>query len=62
MLHLSAKATLLGQPASRHFAYQQSGIPFYGEDWARQALIFARTRRMWVLKGKERLMDREDLL
>jgi polygalacturonase len=52
MLHLSAKATLLGQPASKHYPYQQSGIPFYGEDWAKQALIFCKNQENVGIEGE----------
>ena len=51
-LHLSAKAVLLGQPATKHYPYQQAGIPFYGEDWARQALIFCKNQENVKIEGE----------
>ncbi|AXY78586.1 glycoside hydrolase [Paraflavitalea soli] len=51
-LHLSAKAVLLGQPAAKHYPYQQSGIPFYGEDWAKQALIFCKNQENVKIEGE----------
>lgn len=50
-LHLSAKAVLLGQPATKHYPYQQASIPFYGEDWARQALIFCKNQENVGIEG-----------
>lgn len=50
-LHLSARAILLGQAATRFYPYQQSGIPFYGEDWARQALIFCKNQENVTIEG-----------
>lgn len=50
-LHLSANAVLLGQPASKYYPYQQSGIPFYGEDWAKQALIFCKNQENVTIEG-----------
>jgi polygalacturonase len=51
-LYLSSKAVLLGQPATKHYPYQQSGIPFYGEDWARQALIFCKNQENVKIEGE----------
>ncbi len=51
-LHLSASSTLLGQPASRFYPYQNSGIPFYGEDWAKQALIFCKNQKNVAIEGR----------
>lgn len=51
-LHLSAKAVLLGQPATKYYPYQQAGIPFYGEDWAKQALIFCKNQENVTIEGE----------
>lgn len=51
-LHLSVNATLLGQPAAKFYPYQDSGIHFYGEDWAKQALIFCRNQKNVAIEGK----------
>ena len=51
-LHLSASSTLLGQPAPRFYPYQNSGIPFYGEDWAKQALIFCKNQKNVAIEGR----------
>lgn len=51
-LHLSADATILGQPASRYYPYQNSGIRFYGEDWAKQALIFCNNQKNVAIEGR----------
>lgn len=51
-LHLSVNATLLGQPAAKFYPYQDSGIHFYGEDWAKQALIFCKNQKNVAIEGK----------
>jgi polygalacturonase len=51
-LHLSAGATLLGQPAAKFYPYQNSRIPFYGEDWAKQALIFCNNQKNVAIEGR----------
>src|SRR5687768_14702102 len=38
-LHVSAKATILGHTDTKRYPYQDAGIHFYGEEWAKQALI-----------------------
>lgn len=40
-LYLSAGCTLTGVKGAQNYPYQQAGIPFYGENWAKQALIYA---------------------
>ncbi|WAC13373.1 glycoside hydrolase family 28 protein [Dyadobacter pollutisoli] len=51
-LHLSVNAILLGQPAAKFYPYQDSGIHFYGEDWAKQALIFCKNQKNVAIEGK----------
>ncbi|REA62945.1 glycoside hydrolase [Dyadobacter luteus] len=50
-IHIAAGATLLGQPHTRFYPYQNSGIRFYGEDWARQALIFCKDQKNVGIEG-----------
>ncbi|WP_316809681.1 glycoside hydrolase family 28 protein [Pedobacter heparinus] len=40
-LYLSEGCTLTGIKGASNYPYQQAGIPFYGENWAKQALIYA---------------------
>ncbi|CAG5003110.1 hypothetical protein DYBT9275_03059 [Dyadobacter sp. CECT 9275] len=51
-LHLSVNAVLLGQPAAKFYPYQDSGLRFYGEDWAKQALIFCKNQKNVAIEGK----------
>lgn len=51
-LHVSAGATLLGQPSTKFYPYQNSGIRFYGEDWAKQALIFCKGQKNVAIEGQ----------
>lgn len=51
-LHLSAGAVLLGQTDAAKYPYQDSGIPFYGDQWARQALIFCKGQENVTIEGK----------
>lgn len=51
-LHISAGATLLGQPNTKFYPYQNSGIRFYGEDWAKQALIFCQGQKNVAIEGQ----------
>lgn len=50
-LHLAAGAILLGQPDASFYPYQNSGIRFYGEDWAKQALIFCKNQQNVTIEG-----------
>jgi polygalacturonase len=50
-LHISAGATILGQPDSKFYPYQNSGIHFYGEEWAKQALIFCKGQKNVAIEG-----------
>jgi len=50
-LHVSAGATLLGQGDTEFYPHQNSGIPFYGEDWAKQALIFCKGQKNVAIEG-----------
>jgi len=40
-LYLADGCTLTGVKGASNYPYQQAGIPFYGENWAKQALIYA---------------------
>lgn len=40
-LFLAAGCTLTGVTGAANYPYQQATIPFYGENWAKQALIYA---------------------
>ncbi|SEI45990.1 Polygalacturonase [Dyadobacter koreensis] len=51
-LHVSSGATLLGQPNTKFYPYQNSGIRFYGEDWAKQALIFCKGQKNVSIEGQ----------
>ncbi|TDE15213.1 glycoside hydrolase family 28 protein [Dyadobacter psychrotolerans] len=51
-LHVSAGATLLGQPNTKFYPYQNAGIRFYGEDWAKQALIFCKGQKNVAIEGQ----------
>lgn len=50
-IHVAAGATLLGQPDTKFYPYQNSGIRFYGEDWAKQALIFCKDQKNVSIEG-----------
>jgi len=51
-LHVSAGATLLGQPDTKYYPHQNSDIRFYGEDWAKQALIFCKGQKNVAIEGQ----------
>jgi polygalacturonase len=51
-LHVAAGATLLGQQEAKFYPFQNSGIPFYGEDWAKQALIYCKNQTNVGIEGK----------
>lgn len=51
-LHLSAGAILLGQADASKYPYQDPGIPFYGDQWAKQALIFCKGQENVTIEGK----------
>jgi hypothetical protein len=40
-LYLSEGCMITGVKGASNYPYQQAGIPFYGENWAKQALIYA---------------------
>lgn len=50
-LHVSAGAILLAHTDLRKYPYLSAGIRFYGEDWARQALLFAANAERITLEG-----------
>ncbi len=50
-LHLTEKATLLGQTDVSKYPHLSSGIPFFGEEWAKQALIFCKNAEYVSIEG-----------
>jgi polygalacturonase len=51
-LYLSAGAVLLGNTDIKQYPYLNAGISFYGEDWARQSLIFSRDAVNVTIEGE----------
>jgi polygalacturonase len=49
--HITAGATLLAHTDPRKYPFLSAGIRFYGEDWARQALLFAANAERITLEG-----------
>lgn len=52
ILHLSSGCTITGVKGASNYPYQQAGIPFYGENWAKQALIYANKAENIGIEGK----------
>lgn len=50
-LYLSSGATLLGSTDIRQYPYLDAGISFYGEEWARQSLIFCKNAVNVTIEG-----------
>ena len=50
-LDLSGGATILGIADFKKYPYQNADIHFYGEDWARQALIFCKEQEDVAIEG-----------
>jgi polygalacturonase len=50
-LHVSSKATILGHTDTKRYPYQDAGIHFYGEEWAKQALIFCKGQENVGIEG-----------
>lgn len=50
-LHISAKGVLLGHTSPAAYPYQDPGIPFYGGEWAKQALIFCKEQENVSIEG-----------
>ncbi|HEX2848353.1 MAG TPA: glycosyl hydrolase family 28-related protein [Chitinophagaceae bacterium] len=50
-LHVSSNATILGHTDPKQYPYQDAGIHFYGEEWARQALIFCKGQENVGIEG-----------
>lgn len=50
-LHISSNATILGHPDTKRYPYQDPGIHFYGEEWAKQALIFCKNQQNVGIEG-----------
>jgi hypothetical protein len=51
-LYLSAGAVLLGNTDIKQYPYLNAGISFYGEEWARQSLIFSRDAVNVTIEGE----------
>lgn len=51
-LHLSAGAVLLGSEDIKQYPQLNAGISFYGEDWAKQALIFCKNASNVTIEGE----------
>ncbi|MBO9633012.1 MAG: polygalacturonase [Chitinophagaceae bacterium] len=51
ILHISAGAILMAHTDLRKYPTLSAGIPFYGEDWAQQALLFASNAEQITLEG-----------
>lgn len=51
ILHISANAKILGHTDFKNYPYQNAGIHFYGEEWARQALIFCKNEQNIGIEG-----------
>jgi polygalacturonase len=50
-LYVSANATILGHTDTKRYPYQDAGIHFYGEEWAKQALIFCKGQQNVGIEG-----------
>jgi|SRR6218665_434540 len=50
-LHVSANAIILGHTDTKRYPYQDAGIHFYGEEWAKQALIFCKGQQNVGIEG-----------
>ena len=51
-LHISEGAVVLAHHDISKYPYQDAGIPFYGELWARQSLIFCKGQQNVGIEGK----------
>lgn len=51
-LHLLPGATILGSPDITRYPYLDAGIHFYGEDWAKQSLIFCKGQTDVGIEGE----------
>lgn len=50
-LHVSSNAIILGHTDTKRYPYQEAGIHFYGEEWAKQALIFCKDQQNVGIEG-----------
>lgn len=50
-LHLNNGATLLGHTDIQQYPYLDAGVPFYGDQWAKQALIFCKNAENVSIEG-----------
>ena len=51
-LHIAAGATILGNTDTKQYPYQDAGIRFYGDEWARQSLIFCKDQQNVGIEGR----------
>lgn len=51
-LYLSAGAVLLGNTDIKQYPYLNAGISFYGEEWAKQSLVFSRDAVNVTIEGE----------
>ncbi|KAA2239241.1 glycoside hydrolase [Chitinophaga agrisoli] len=51
ILHVAAGATILGNKDTKQYPYQDAGIRFYGDEWARQSLIFCKDQQNVGIEG-----------
>lgn len=51
-LYLSGGCTITGVKGASNYPYQDAGIPFYGENWAKQALIYANKAENVGIEGE----------
>lgn len=51
-LYLSAGAVLLGSTDIKQYPHLNAGISFYGEEWAKQALIFCKNASNVTIEGE----------
>ncbi|HEU4554788.1 MAG TPA: glycosyl hydrolase family 28 protein [Chitinophaga sp.] len=50
-LHIAAGATILGHTDTKQYPYQDAGIRFYGDEWARQSLVFCKDQQNVGIEG-----------
>lgn len=50
-LHITAGATILGHKDTKHYPYLDAGIRFYGDEWAKQSLIFCKGQENVGIEG-----------
>ena len=50
-LHVAAGATILGHTDTKQYPYQDAGTRFYGDEWAKQSLIFCKNQENVGIEG-----------